>query len=70
MVVAEYDTEIVNEVSYRLIALSCVAHGTGNIDKLTIAKSFNMAVHEYNAEIQNTINHCVTEGTSFQALRS
>ncbi len=70
MVVAEYDTDTVNEVNHRNIALSCVAHGTGGIDKLTIAMSFNLSVFAYNAEIQNTVNHCAIEGTSFKALRS
>ncbi len=70
MVVAEYDTDTVNEVNHKNIALSCVAHGTGGIDKLTIARSFNLSVFAYNAEIQNTVNHCAIEGTSFKALRS
>jgi len=70
MVVSEYDTESTNEVNHRMIALSCVAHGTGDIDKLTIARSFNLAVHEYNAEIDKTIKHCQDTGTTFEALRS
>ncbi len=65
-----YDVNLLNVVNHKNIALSCVAHGTGGIDKATIARSFNLSVFAYNAEVQNTVNHCTIEGTSFKELRS
>lgn len=66
----DYDATKLNKANHRNIALSCKAHGSGGIDKLTIAKSFNLSVFAYNAEVQTTINHSVKTGVSFQELRS
>ncbi len=69
MVVAEYDSDIINKVDHRNIALSRIAYGRGEVDIDVIARSFDMDIFAYNAEVQNTINHCVETGTSFINLR-
>ncbi len=68
MIVSEYDSEDVNKVSHRNIALSRIAYGRGEVSIDLIAKSFNLSVFDYNAEVQNTVNHCVETGTSFIKL--
>ncbi len=70
MVVDEYDSEVINEVTHRNIALSRIAYGRGEVPIDVIAKSFNQSVHAYNKAVIDTINHCVETGTSFKELRA
>ncbi len=70
MVVEEYDSDLTNEVNHRNVALSRIAYGRGEVPIDIVAASFNLNVSAYNAEVQNTVNHCVETGTSFKELRS
>ena len=48
MVVSEYDSEVINKVSHRNIALSRVAYGRGQVPIDLIARSFDLSVSDYN----------------------
>jgi len=65
----EYDVNSLNMVNHRNIALSRIAYGRGGQTIDMVAGSFKLSVFAYNAEVQNTINHCVETGTSFESLR-
>jgi len=66
----DYDVNSLNMVNHKNIALSRIAYGRGGQPIDVVAESFKLSVFAYNAEVQNTINHCVETGTSFKALRS
>jgi len=58
------------EVTHKNIALSRIKYGRKDWPIKDVAALFNLSIFAYNAEVQNTINHCVETGTSFEALRS
>ncbi len=64
-----YDVHALNMVNHKNIALSRIAYGSGEKPIDMVADSFGLSVFAYNAEVQNTINHCVETGTSFIKLR-
>ncbi len=66
----DYDVHALNIVNHKNIALSRIAYGRGEQPIDVVADSFKLSVFAYNAEVQNTINHCVETGTSFKELRS
>jgi len=69
MVVDAYDSDTLNEVTHRNIALSRIAYGRGEVPIDVIARSFNLSVFDYNREVIQTQHHCISNATSFIELR-
>ncbi len=58
------------KTNHKNIALSRIKYGREDWPIKDVAALFGLSVSAYNAEVQNTINHCVETGTSFKELRS
>ena len=69
MVVSEYDSEVINKVNHRNIALSRVAYGRGQVPIDLIARSFDLSVSDYNQAVHDTISYCYDKDTNFIELR-
>ncbi len=56
-------------ITHENIALSRIKYGREDWPIKDVAALFGLSIFAYNAEVQNTINHCVETGTSFAELR-